>query len=44
MLCLMEEWRRWNIMWWGKILERAESEGGRDRVEYAKWMLEIVLK
>ena len=43
MLSLMENWRLWNIKWWGKILEEAEREGPGHRVVYAKWMLETLL-
>jgi len=44
MLRLMEEWCRWNIVWWGEILEKAERSGNQNRAEYARWMLEDVLK
>jgi len=40
----MEEWRRWNLVWWAEILKKAESEGDMDRVKYARWMIEDVLK
>lgn len=44
MLTIMAEWICWSIPQWKAILQEALKDEDKIRAEYARWMLEEVLK